>query len=142
MTTVRVTGPATTFDFRSEDTMADDAPVVSDPRLIQTLDGLEHDEIFSDYFSDGGDTTLADAGISGGRLRFEFDRESRMLFCVTEYSSPRPLTDSELELLRDYTIGQWSDGIGENFFQERMDFGLAPMFTEMDDPVVTIRQSS
>lgn len=142
MATIRVRGEAVVFDFQSEDATDDDTPVVEDPAVLETLHGLEHDEIFSDYLSDGGDKTLANAGVSGGILRFEFDRQLGVLFGVTEYSAPRLLNTQELALLKDYTVGQWSDGIGENFTQARMDFGLAPQLVFLDKSAVTIEQRS
>lgn len=33
---------------------------------------------------------------------------------MTEYESPRKLTDEEIRFLVKYTQGQWSDGIGES----------------------------
>jgi len=131
MVKIRVRGPATVLKHR--DTTTDDARVVYDATVLETLHGLEHDEVFSDYLGDGLATkSLVGAGVSGGRLRFEFDRERQRLYGVTEYSAPRLLTPSELALLMKYTIGQWSDGIGSNFFQNRMDCGLAPSLTQRE----------
>lgn len=140
MPTIQVKGPAVVFDFLSPEATDSTVPVVEDPALLKTLHGLEHDEIFSDYMSDGGDHTLANAGVKGGILRFEFDETAGVLFGLTKYSAPRFLNKEELSLLKEYTIGQWSDGIGENFTQERMDIGLAPQLLFMSDDDVSIDQ--
>ena len=140
MATIRFSAPAVVFDFHAAGVSEDEPPVVEDPKLLKTLHGLEHDEVFSDYLSDGGDRTLANAGVTGGLLRFEFDTRNEQLFGVTEYSAPRLLTPSELALLKSYTIGQWSDGIGSNFYQIRMEYGLAPQLVFMNDSVVVVEQ--
>jgi hypothetical protein len=142
MPTIRFSAAATVFDFKHEDANDEHTPVIEDPRVLVTLDGIESDEIFSDYLSDGGDKTLANAGVSGGQLRFRFDKEAGKLYGVTEYSLVRALTADEEALLREYTIGQWSDGIGDNFCQERMEIGLAPQLFIMDSDDVLIQKSS
>jgi len=99
---------------------------VTDINKIKSLDGLKYDDedaIFSEYMSDGGDSTLEDAGISGGLMFFEFDSTANALFGYVEYQLTRPLDDTEIEELKDYTIGQLTDGIGSNFEQERMSEG-------------------
>lgn len=35
------------------------------------------------------------------------------LWLVTEYYAPRKLNDEELQVLADFTTGQWLDGTGE-----------------------------
>jgi hypothetical protein len=79
-------------------------------------------------------------GVSGGLLRFEYDEKSQQLYGVTEYSLSRALTAAEVSLLREYTIGQWSDGIGENFFCIRLLLGPAPQFDVLDDSAVKVEQ--
>lgn len=138
MTTIRFSAPAVVFDFRID---GEDPPVVDDPNQLAVLDGLKHDEIFSDYIADGGDKTLVYAGVSGGELEFQYDASCKQLVGFTEYTAPRLLTKSELALLKKYTIGQWSDGIGSNFFQERMALGLAPQLP-IDENLVSVEQRS
>ena len=140
MPTIQVKGPAVVFDFQSPEATDSTVPVIEDPALLRTLHGLEHDEIFSDYMSDGGDHTLADAGVTGGTLRFEFDEAAGVLFGLTTYSVPRFLNEEELSLLKEYTVGQWSDGIGDNFTQERMDIGLAPQLSFINHDNVSVEQ--
>jgi hypothetical protein len=57
----------------------------------------------------------------GGKLRFSYKPDLNELWCITEYRSTRRLSDQELKALVDYTEGQWSDGIGENFSSSSMD---------------------
>lgn len=90
---------------------------VTDASVLLSLDGLTYeDERFTDYL--GGppeEDELASALESGGHLRFGYRESEPLLIATTEYRSRRPLSASELRLLADYTMGQWSDGIGENW---------------------------
>ena len=79
---------------------------------LKELDGIDCQDEFSEYFD--GDESYAN-DVTDGYMRFEF--ENGKLFTITEYDSTRELTDEELSQLRDYTVGQWSDGIGEGFEQ-------------------------
>ena len=139
MATIRFSAPAVVFDFKHKDSSGEPT-VVENVDVLRTLDGLEHDEVFSDYISDGGDHTLASAGVTGGRLIFRFDVKAKVLFGITEYQAPRTLNNSELAMLKEYTIGQWSDGIGSNFLQNRMDDGLAPQLFFLNDNIVQVEQ--
>ncbi|MDP9968081.1 hypothetical protein FB547_12264 [Variovorax beijingensis] len=99
------------------------------------------EESFSDYLLDGSETReLAGLGISGGELKFEFDSQVGGLMAQTEYLTPRFLTETEIEALRGYTVGQWSDGIGSNFFQERMADGFAPQVLIANEQAVRVEQ--
>lgn len=140
MPAICFSAPAVVFDFNHTDSSGE-ATVVDDATVLKSLDGIEHDEIFADYISDGGDRTLANAGVTGGKLVFRFDASSKTLVGITEYHAPRNLSNAELSLLKEYTIGQWSDGIGSNFFQNRMmGEGLAPQLLFFDDTVVKAEQ--
>src|SRR5690242_4410276 len=94
----------------------DDAPI-ADPGILRSLDGLVYDqERFTDYL--GGppeEDALAAALEPGGYITFSYRDGTEQLAAITEYCSRRPLSDAELHLLVDYTMGQWSDGIGENW---------------------------
>ena len=46
-----------------------------------------------------------------------FELIDEEIWTITKYLSPEELTEEELEILGDYTQGQWSDGIGEGFEQ-------------------------
>ena len=89
---------------------------VTAPEMLRPLDGLTYDdETFTDFL--GGpeeEDALAAALESGGILRFGYDGRE-VLTATTEYLSRRRLTDAEVRLLVEYTMGQWSDGIGENW---------------------------
>jgi hypothetical protein len=90
---------------------------ITDPGVLRSLGGLVYDEErFTDYL--GGppaENELAAALEPGGVISFGFREGDDVLTAATEYTSRRPLTDAELRLLVDYTMGQWSDGIGENW---------------------------
>ncbi|HEY1065004.1 MAG TPA: hypothetical protein VGE52_02805 [Pirellulales bacterium] len=100
----------------------DDAPVTG-PAVLRTLDGLAYeDERFTDYL--GGpkrENELLAALEPSGYLRFNYRDGEDRLSVTTEYTLRRPLTDPERALLVRYTLGQWSDGIGENWASESVE---------------------
>jgi hypothetical protein len=90
---------------------------VTDPGVLRSLAGLVYDEErFTDYI--GGppaENELAAALEPGGIISFGHPDGDEVLAATTEYRSRRQLTDAELRLLVDFTMGQWSDGVGENW---------------------------
>lgn len=90
---------------------------VTDPGVLRSLDGVAYDEErFTDYI--GGppeEDNLAAALEPGGIISFGYCNGDDVLAATTEYQSRRTLTDAEIRLLVAYTMGQWSDGIGENW---------------------------
>jgi hypothetical protein len=108
MTRIVIRGSAAVF--------RDDLPV-KDPGILRSLDGLVYDEErFTDYI--GGppeEDAVASALESGGVITFGHRGDDELLTAVTEYRSHRPLSEAELRVLVEYTMGQWSDGIGENW---------------------------
>ena len=137
MPTVRFTAPTHVVNCQT----ADDNPVVvEDPETLRSLDGLQHDEVFSDYMHGREVAALAGVGITGGILRCSYDPEEEKLYYVTEYSVPRLLTADEIAVLMEYTIGQWSDGIGSNFFQSRLLVGPAPQLELSVTNLVKVEQ--
>ena len=139
MPTIRFSAAAMVVDFRE----SDNGELVDNREVLKTLDGLAYlDESFSDYLFNGtGRKALEEAGISGGTLRFEFHSASDCLIAVTEYVTSRILSEQEAAMLGDYTVGQWSDGIGSNFFQERMAVGLAPQALVSDLQMLRVEQA-
>jgi hypothetical protein len=95
----------------------EDDSSISDPAILKALDGLVYDdERFTDYLDGTSDEVeLASALFPGGNIRFSHTEDADLLTATTEYRSHRQLTESELRLLAEYTMGQWSDGIGENW---------------------------
>src|SRR4051794_5073994 len=87
---------------------------VSNPAALRSLDGLVYDEErFTDYI--GGppkEDELTAALEPGGIISFRYRDGDELLVATTEYKSRRPLTKAELRLLVNYTMRQWSDGIG------------------------------
>lgn len=94
----------------------DDEQVI-DPSILRSLDGVVYDEErFTDYLGGPpGEDELVAALEPGGSIRFSYQDGWDLLMAITEYRSHRPLTEDELRLLVQYTMGQWSDGIGENW---------------------------
>jgi hypothetical protein len=80
---------------------------------LEKFDGISDGSCFCDYM--GGNRVSAVNELSGGYLEFKYENEK--LYAITEYESKRALTATELEELKNYTQGQWSDGIGEGFEQ-------------------------
>ena len=84
----------------------------------------------SQYLQDGEDTEhLYMIGIRGGTLRYEYRESEHQLWILTEYQSPRELSEEELQCLCKFTTGQWYDGAGEIFAGELADNndGVAPL---------------
>jgi len=96
---------------------------VRDPVLLRSLDGVVYDdERFTDYLGGPPEEDAVCAALEpGGNIRFSYLRSDHLLTATTEYTSRRALTKPELQLLVAYTMGQWSDGIGENWACESAD---------------------
>lgn len=92
---------------------------------LRKLDGIDCQDTFSEYFDD--DFTFKD-NVKGGYMYFKYDSDLDKLFTITVYNSDRELSKEELDILEDYTTGQWSDGIGEGFEQE-------PILFDDDDEI-------
>jgi hypothetical protein len=98
---------------------------VTDPAVLRTLDGLVYDgdELFTECLAPPGFTAspeervLAETLEPGGVISFSYREGDSLLTATTEYRSRRQLTPAELRALVSYTMGQWSDGIGENLYQ-------------------------
>jgi hypothetical protein len=102
-----------------------DGETITDPSVLRTLAGLvADDELFTEYLGPPDvrgvspeEKVLARTLEPGGVISFSYHEGDPGLTATTEYSSPRPLTPQELRALVSYTMGQWSDGIGENLYQ-------------------------
>lgn len=75
------------------------------------LDGIDCQDEFVEYMDDDEIRQKLESGY----MKFVFENEK--LWTVTEYTSKEKLTEDELNILAEYTQGQWSDGIGEGFEQ-------------------------
>jgi hypothetical protein len=115
--TLKVSAHASVLDVAAGDRL------VTDVARLAALDRISSDECFSDYLLDNSDTKeLPSKGVSGGYLRFRLRSDLKQLWVETEYDLRERLSDKDMESLVDFTLGQWSDGIGENFcpaFAER-----------------------
>lgn len=81
---------------------------------LKDLNGIDCQDEFTEYFGEE-QQSLIDKGVQNGYLQFEF--KDGKLWSVNTYNSEQKLTKKELDILVDYTQGQWSDGIGEGFEQ-------------------------
>ena len=94
-----------------------DKEQITDPRILASLVPLAYeDEVFTDYL---GGTPVRDALLSAlersGVLRFNHEPGADLLTVGVEFRSRRALSEAELQELVSDTLGQWSDGIGENW---------------------------
>jgi hypothetical protein len=96
------------------------ANYVDEPDLYQT-----------DYL--GGtpeENALAEALERSGQLRFSLREGEQVLRVLSTFIARRPLKDLEIELLRNDTLAQWSDGMGESIWIQEgpyKDYCLKPL---------------
>lgn len=94
----------------------DNMDPVHDRDVLQRFDGArsprEEDDAFALYIDDADLRTI---GLEGGFIEIRYDQPANMLRVVTEYDSPRALSEDELRRLVEHTTDQWSDGLGESF---------------------------
>jgi hypothetical protein len=92
---------------------------ITDPTLLGRLHGLS---IAGASCADWLDVpTFDEIDLTGGAIQTAFDQSKGRLRVVTEYRSPRRLSDDELKALLDHTYGQWSDGLGEGGLHGTLD---------------------
>jgi hypothetical protein len=98
----------------------DDDVQITDPSVLRSLGALMYDdERFTDYLGGPPEEDAVAAALEpGGSIRFGYRDGDELLTATTEYRSMRRLSAREMRLLVDYTMGQWSDGIGENWTRE------------------------
>jgi hypothetical protein len=98
------------------------------PGSLDFLHGRKHEAPdLSEYL----DPDLSDLGIVGGQIAFRID--GGQVFVDTAYWAPRKLSESEVKSLVDFTLLQWSDGIGESGLGESFD-GLELLIQPSTDP--------
>ncbi len=85
---------------------------LSDPVVLKELHGLYSDELCADFLED---SELGHLQLSGGRLRFTFDKGE--LRITTIYEAPRKLDEQDTQKLVAFTVDQWSDGTGSGAFR-------------------------
>jgi hypothetical protein len=109
---ISISGPARAFDRSTESE-------ITDPHRLRTLNGVTSEDprdLISTYFDDD----LADLGVIGGSLRLQFEQQTGTLRVVSDFWAPRRLRRDELALLVAETKGQWSDGIGEGSWCDKV----------------------
>lgn len=88
---------------------------VTDAAILRQLDGRGEDYDLAQYIWPDQDPELHALGLSGGGIHLRCDDAAHRLWAESRYEVDRPLDRRELELVLNYTRGQWSDGAGENF---------------------------
>lgn len=81
----------------------------SSKELKNIINNIDSAEDFTDYLD------KLNEKLWRGYMTFEVED---ITYVITTYDVREPLTTIEIEYLKEYTQGQWSDGIGENFEQE------------------------
>ena len=105
--------------------------MVRNAKKLSKIDGFRWDEEeLSTYLGDGiPGKNLTDLGVTGGSLYLTHEEIAKINFVAifTEFVSPVELNSEQLEELKEYTKGQWTDGGGPAFalsFEEK--FKLIP----------------
>ncbi|MGC4118919.1 MAG: hypothetical protein QM765_31005 [Myxococcales bacterium] len=93
----------------------DDDSVARDPALLATLDGKGEDADMAQYIWPDKSPELHSLELDGGDLYLRYDPATQSLRTETRYRVGKRLSDEELALVLEYTRGQWSDGVGEDF---------------------------
>lgn len=93
--------------------------VATDPVVLSELaQFIDPEDLYqTDYI--GGtpeEDAIAEALDRSGQLRFFFQDGSEYLRVLSTFIARRTLSDHELNWLRENTLGQWSDGMGECLF--------------------------
>jgi hypothetical protein len=103
---VSIRVPGYVYDEKTEQRVENSA-------VLSTLDGWRYDagSVYN-YL----DMELVDQGVVGGTIRATWTPD-RGLEIVTDYWAPDTLQPSYINQLRDATVGQLSDGIGEGGFE-------------------------
>lgn len=117
-----------------------DPIVVTDRHTLAAHGDLTCDEPLLAYLADGSDTAALADILAGGLMRFRFlDAGAGRYVVTTEYIASRQLTTEEIDQLREYTYGQWMDGVGSGFRQEYAErTGYWPEVEEFVEPTVAI----
>jgi hypothetical protein len=104
-------GWATVFD-------ADGREVTDRDVLRQLSVFVDEEDLFAtDYIGGTPEENAIVAALErSGQLRFALRDGEGSLRVLTEYVARRALTAAELRWLCEYTLGQWSDGMGECVF--------------------------
>src|SRR5258706_11179221 len=86
------------------------------PQIVRALDGVTiPDANLSEYL----DSWLADLGIIGGTIRL-IRSGNESLDVIVDYWAPQRLLEKEATALVEEVKAQWSDGIGESGFNQKV----------------------
>lgn len=130
---------------------AGDLPV-EDPSVVRQLAGyVDEDDLYATDYIGGTpeEDAIAAALLRSGQIRFEAIEGQPVLRITTSYDARRPLAPAESEWLREYTMGQWSDGMGECLFVRDGQFAgyhIQPLMPDeveaADYPFVEVREAT
>ena len=87
--------------------------------FLDMLDGLVDTSLdghLAQYLKDDSDPAFSNLPVTGGIMSIECIDEA--LFVLATYYTTETLTDSQLDVLREFTSGQFSDGGGEGLVQD------------------------
>lgn len=87
--------------------------VQTNGKNLKELNGIDCQDNFAEFFDDNLSNNILE--IKSGYMSFKFT--DNKLWTYTIYNSSIELSNKELKELLEYTVGQWSDGIGEGFEQ-------------------------
>jgi hypothetical protein len=100
-----------------------DGPVI-DPTLLKQLNGVTYEQgTFTEFLADGGDYSISRKIKRDGGMYFSYKAGEMTVSVTTSYWSKKPLSEKELKSLANYTMIQWSDGIGEGLESENTFLG-------------------
>jgi hypothetical protein len=110
-----------------------DGHEVHDLATLQQLAGfVDAEDLYATDYIGGTpqQDEIAAALVRSGQLRFALHEGESSLRVLSTFIARRPLSTLELNWLRKDTLGQWSDGMGENVFVPSgpfMDFSIQPL---------------
>ena len=105
-------------------------------KVLKKLDGKFSFESVVPFFnSNKHEIAVQKKLVEGGKIQLEYDKETKLLWVITRYQAKAKLTAKELNLLKEHTMGQWSDGLGSSFADEVCnEFGFnVDLFPVLDD---------
>ncbi|MDQ8209743.1 hypothetical protein QEH52_19650 [Coraliomargarita sp. SDUM461003] len=114
----------------------DDDNFISAPEILKKLDGIVYDDEFQTDYIGGSDAenTLEEKLYRSGNMYFHFQPGENYLRVESIFDLKEELTKEEIQLLVENTLGQWSDGMGENFTSESLTkYGYSIMCLDRED---------
>lgn len=121
-----ISGPASAVREATDEELSAD-------ELLEVSGARYDEEELSDHIDK---PRLAKLGITGGTLRVVYDEDRDELRVISEYAAENELSETELDLLVDFTTAQWSDGLGDDFVQAYVEeTGVSLSLYEADNDI-------